>query len=1236
MKLRNIALLLMFAPLWCSAQTATVTLDDAVTVQAAPAKPGINISTLNFFDTGNSILKNFVGNNSWSFNQIGSRQIKTLTAAGTSTVFTDPDIFNQPFQNYWAGGTIFVEVSQSGGAELNCTSAIASNLGQTQIISGSISGSVATFVTDIASGFTPGQQFYVKNSSNSSYNQFGNGTVTSVSGTTTIVTYTGTLPTGTTTGGYVGQIGDNTFTLSTPCAAPLTTGDVIVITQPARPVPAAQWAANFGGVWAYPTGLSSDTTDLCATCGDQALDMNGLSTPTYTFSYFDASDTNINLFTLLSSGSYNFSFDAKLVSGSTTGLNAKIVRGTDSGPGVNCSFTPTMTTGVWAHYSATCTPAEIGIVQNISTCKPGGPFTGCTVPNTEVTVTVEANGSEVYFDNLNFSSAADTNPTQFSQTFITALQSLHPGTLRMWSNQNAQTIENWTRPTSSQDLYGTAGDWGAINGSADVVPSLEDFLQLNQMVGSNPYIEVPVTFSPTEMSQMIDFLCGGSGTTYGARRIALGQTTPWCQVFSHIYLTVCNECWNGNFANQNLPLRGGEPSGADEYYDYGKVNGLLIAAARATGSYSTVIQFGFDVQTAVTANATSIGFAHPDFLEMEGYWMNNMNQWTNTCGLTTPPATLESCTWLPGFAELYTVAHGPALDISTHTGDPTNFFGSDQTYLGLNICGPSGTAACQVSVYEEGPGTLGSNDGVESPQAYLDQLNAGAGQAAYTVISLAEKMKQYNIVQNFFAATGYNNGGNNGNTFKGWGCFVDIGGATGNLRPECNGLMMLNAAMIGPLAQSTITGTGTTISTPYLDYAGVGPGTGSGENKGVSIVPALPLNYSYLFTNGSQRSLLLVSGDTTNTWTMNLAGTNVPTGSVALQDFNPSTCASPPAGWGQLDCMNETYTGGGSTFETASTVAKVASTIAAPGSVTLTPGEMKLLTWNVSGTPTAATPTFAPPAGTYTSAQSVAITASTGSVICVSTTTTPATNGTTGCTTGTLYTGPITVSASETINAVAGGTGFLDSAVGSATYTITAPALPATPTFSPAAGSFSSPQTVSMVTTTLGCNSHVVWNLTGATVGGNLTGTTAGNTVSVPSSETVYAQVQGCPSFANSLIGSAAYTISTLLAAPSLSPPAGTYSGAQSVTISDSAGATICYGLGTVPIAPTPGICGPGSTTYTGPIMVSMTQVIRALATQAGHVNSVVTTAAYTINSTSILTIFLDGKLVFSGAVQTP
>ena len=79
----------------------------------------------------------------------------------------------------------------------------------------------------------------------------------------------------------------------------------------------------------------------------------------------------------------------------------------------------------------------------------------------------------------------------------------------------------------------------------------------------------------------------------------------------------------------------------------------------------------------------------------------------------------------------------------------------------------------------------------------------------------------------------------------------------------------------------------------------------------------------------------------------------------------------------------------------------------------------------------AATPTFSPAAGTYSSAQTVTISTTTPSATIYYTT-----NGTTPTTNSTVYSGPIIVSSSERVEAIATANSLSTSAVGSAAYTI--------------------------------------------------------------------------------------------------------------------------------------------------------------------------------------------------------
>lgn len=92
-----------------------------------------------------------------------------------------------------------------------------------------------------------------------------------------------------------------------------------------------------------------------------------------------------------------------------------------------------------------------------------------------------------------------------------------------------------------------------------------------------------------------------------------------------------------------------------------------------------------------------------------------------------------------------------------------------------------------------------------------------------------------------------------------------------------------------------------------------------------------------------------------------------------------------------------------------------------------------VINWTyTSSVPTAATPTFSPTPGTFTSAQSVTLSDSTSGATIYYTT-----NGTTPTTSSTVYTGPISVTATTTIEAMAAAPGYNNSAVAIGVYTIT-------------------------------------------------------------------------------------------------------------------------------------------------------------------------------------------------------
>jgi hypothetical protein len=188
------------------------------------------------------------------------------------------------------------------------------------------------------------------------------------------------------------------------------------------------------------------------------------------------------------------------------------------------------------------------------------------------------------------------------------------------------------------------------------------------------------------------------------------------------------------------------------------------------------------------------------------------------------------------------------------------------------------------------------------------------------------------------------------------------------------------------------------------------------------------------------------------------------------------------------------------------------------------------------------------------------------------------------------------------------------------TYTpgsVTHGSVVAAPTFSVAPGTYTSTQTVAIMDTTAGATIHFTTNRSTPTTSSAI----YTSPITVSSTETIEAMAVAS-GYTNSAVATAAYTINPVAhpqtATPLLSLASGTYSSAQSLSISDPiSGATIYYTTdGSRPSV--------SSTTYTGPITVSSTETINALALAPGYITSAVATAAYIINSAHVVELSWD------------
>jgi hypothetical protein len=252
----------------------------------------------------------------------------------------------------------------------------------------------------------------------------------------------------------------------------------------------------------------------------------------------------------------------------------------------------------------------------------------------------------------------------------------------------------------------------------------------------------------------------------------------------------------------------------------------------------------------------------------------------------------------------------------------------------------------------------------------------------------------------------------------------------------------------------------------------------------------------------------------------------------------------------------------------------------------------------LSGATQAAAPVISPASESFMSSVTVTMTDSTAGASIHYTT-----NGSTPTAASTSYSGPITVTTGETIHAVAIANGFLDSNISTATYTKTTQT--AMPTFSPAPGTYSTAQQVTITTTTSGATIYYTTNGTTPTT----TSTKYTGPVAISTTETLKA-IATAPNLTTSSVASGLYTIqtrTTTVATPTLSPAPGIYTGAHYVSMSTATpGATIYYTMnGTTPITLSP--------KYVGAIIVHVSSTLKAIATAPNMTNSAVATGVYTI-----------------------
>jgi len=159
------------------------------------------------------------------------------------------------------------------------------------------------------------------------------------------------------------------------------------------------------------------------------------------------------------------------------------------------------------------------------------------------------------------------------------------------------------------------------------------------------------------------------------------------------------------------------------------------------------------------------------------------------------------------------------------------------------------------------------------------------------------------------------------------------------------------------------------------------------------------------------------------------------------------------------------------------------------------------------------------------------------------------------------------------------------------------------PTFSPAAGTYPTAQSITINTTS---GASIRYTTDGSTPSPTV-GTVYSGPFDVSATKTIKA-IGYETGWTSSAVSSATYTITGTVANPTISLPSGSYPSAQSLTISTTtSGASIRYTTdGTMPSAT-------AGTIYSGPVNVAASMTLNAIAYETGWTSSALVSAAYSI-----------------------
>ena len=580
-------------------------------------------------------------------------------------------------------------------------------------------------------------------------------------------------------------------------------GDYLILRKTMPGGAASGWGCSTSG----GGSILTETNDLPPeTEGRQAIRLTALGNGDWTElqSAFDTWGRGRTFLQL--NGRYRLPFKAKGVGGANQ-LSITLGRWTSPGS-IYLQQTVTVSNS-WDSYSREFTATEDGSVLGDAWLK------------------LAASASAILLDDVSLMQidTDPTNPTAFRDPVVNALKSLRPGILRYNSQyQLGDTLDNllaapFARQRSGFSANATTQDqigWG-----------LHEFLELCEQIGAEPWFTFPITFSPTEMTHLMEYLGGDSATSYGAIRAARGHSAPWTSSFSRIHLEFGNEAWNSTY-------RGG----SIEYsIPYGNRANELFGAAKSSPQYDPA-KFNF-------------------VLNGQAGWVNRNIEIANAC------------------------TNHDSFGLAPYIGGPANSYANNEEMFGPLFAEPEmvdqsgymrqNLAVVQksirpvpIAVYEVNSGPA---QGAIS-QAVLDALAPSLGNSLTAANHMLMMLRDLGIKdQAFYCLDQFAGLWTDGKLVRQSGAVVDMG-VTDRKRPQFLALQLANEALDGDLLQTSLSGDNPTWNQPLMN--------------GVLLDKAHYLQ-AYAFSNSNRTSLILFNMSRSASLPVKFSGPNAPSGAVVLK-----------------------------------------------------------------------------------------------------------------------------------------------------------------------------------------------------------------------------------------------------------------------------------------------------------------------------------------------------------------